>query len=129
MTRSGPSERGYVTTEVVLLTPVLLVVVMLVVQFGLWLHAQHVAQAAADEGLRDARAWSVRLPDTEARTAAFLDQAAASVIEDRAVLVERDADTARVVVSGHAPAVVPGFELPVRAVAAAPVERFRGEAE
>ena len=126
--RSGrTSERGYVTTEVVLLTPVLMFLVMLVVQFGLWLHAQHVAQAAADEGLRQARTMSTPLPEAEARVLRFLDQAASSVIEDRAVAIERDAETARVTVSGKAPAVVPGFGLGIRAVAAAPVERFRSD--
>jgi Flp pilus assembly protein TadG len=120
-------ERGYITTEVVLLTPVLLFLVMLVVQFGLWLHAQHVAQAAADEGLRDARVSSVPVADAQARATAFLDQSASSVIEERGLSIERDGDIARVVVTGHAPAVVPGFELGIRAVAAAPVERFRGD--
>jgi Flp pilus assembly protein TadG len=125
--RHQHTERGYVTTEVVLLTPVLLFLVMLVVQFGLWLHAQHVAQAAADEGLRDARTVSVPLADAQARASAFLDQTASSVIQDRSLSVERDGDTARVIVIGHAPAVVPGFELGIRAVAAAPVERFRSD--
>jgi hypothetical protein len=127
VTLARRAERGYVTTEVVLLTPVLLLLVMLVVQFGLWLHAQHVAQAAADEGLRDARTASVSLADAEARASAFLDQTASSVIEDRSLKVERDGDIARVVVVGHAPAVVPGLELGIRAVAAAPVERFRAD--
>jgi Flp pilus assembly protein TadG len=127
LTRLRRAERGYITTEVVLLTPVLLILVMLVVQFGLWLHAQHVAQAAADEGLRDARVASVSLTDAEARAGAFLDQSASSVIEDRDVLIERDGETARIVVTGHAPTVVPGFALPIRAVAAAPVERFRDD--
>jgi hypothetical protein len=121
------AEGGYITTEVVLLTPLLLFLVMLVVQFGLWLHAQHIAQAAADEGLRDARVVSVPLSDAEARAGAFLDQSASSIIEDRSVAIERDGETARIVVTGHAPTVVPGFALPIRAVAAAPVERFRGD--
>jgi hypothetical protein len=106
---------------------VLLFLVMLVVQFGLWLHAQHVAQAAADEGLREARVATVSIADAESHASSFLDQTASTVIEDRGLLVERDADLARVVVTGHAPTVVPGFSLAVRAVAAAPVERFRGD--
>jgi hypothetical protein len=127
VTSGAEADRGYVTTEVVLLTPVLLFLVMLVVQFGLWLHAQHVAQAAADEGLRDARTASVSLADAEAHASAFLDQTASSVIQDRLLSIDRDGDIARVIVSGHAPAVVPGFALGVRAVAAAPVERFRSD--
>lgn len=127
MSRPPVGDRGYVTTEVVLLVPVLLFLVMLVVQFGLWLHAQHVAQAAADEGLREARVATVSIADAESHASSFLDQTASAVIEDRGLVVERDADIARVVVTGHAPTVVPGFSLAVRAVAAAPVERFRGD--
>lgn len=123
--RSHPKEGGFASTEIVLLTPVLLLLVMLVVQFGLWYHAQHVAQAAADEGLRGARAGLGSIEAGEARADAFLDQAASSIIEERVVVVTRDADLARVTVTGHAPAVIPGFSLPVRANATAPVERFR----
>jgi hypothetical protein len=127
LTHAQRTERGFITTEVVLLMPVLLFLVMLVVQFGLWLHAQHVAQAAADEGLRDARTVSVSLADARSHASAFLDQTASSIIQGRTLSIERDADTARVIVVGHAPSVVPGFELEVRAVAAAPVERFRAD--
>ena len=127
MTRRREADRGYVTTEVVLLVPVLLFLVLLVVQFGLWLHAQHVAQAAADEGLREARVASVPVADAEAHASSFLDQTASAVIEERGLVIERDADVARVVVTGRAPTVVPGFELRIRAVAASPVERFRGD--
>ena len=55
MARRLDRDRGSATTEAVLLTPVLLFLVMLVIQFGLWYHAQHVAQAAAQEGVRSAR--------------------------------------------------------------------------
>jgi Flp pilus assembly protein TadG len=41
--RRPRDESGAATTEVVLLTPVLLFLVMIVIQFGLWYHAQHVA--------------------------------------------------------------------------------------
>src|SRR5438874_7444662 len=44
-------DHGSVTTETVLLTPVLLFLVMIVIQFGLWYHAEHVAKAAAQEGV------------------------------------------------------------------------------
>ena len=44
-------ERGSVSAELVLATPLLLVLIMGVVQFALWEHATHVADAVAQQGL------------------------------------------------------------------------------
>ena len=44
-------ERGSVSAELVLATPLLLVLIMGVVQFALWQHAEHVADAVAQQGL------------------------------------------------------------------------------
>ena len=48
-------EAGAATAELVVATPVLLMVLLLVVQFALWQHAEHVVTAAAREGARTAR--------------------------------------------------------------------------
>ena len=54
MRRRWREESGEATTEMVLIVPVLLLLLLVVVQFGLWYHAQHVVQAAAQEGTRAA---------------------------------------------------------------------------
>ena len=120
-------QRGSASTELVLLVPVLLFLVLLTVQFGLWLHAQHVAQSAVDEGLRSARTATGSIASGEEHATAFLDIAAARIIEDRSVSVTRDDGTARVTVTGSAPAVIPGFALPVKASGSAPIETFRAD--
>ena len=120
-----PSERGSATTEVVLLTPVLLFLVMLVVQFGLWYHAEHVAQAAAQEGVRTARLEGSTADAGRTRAADFLANLGSTIVQEPVVTATRDADTASVSVQGRAVAVVPGFSLPVKASASSPVERFR----
>jgi Flp pilus assembly protein TadG len=125
MHRSTGDERGSATTEVVLLVPVLLFLIMLVVQFGLWFHAQHVAQAAADEGARAAKVEGRTSADGAARANAFLNQAASELLDDRAVDANRTPELATVTVRGHVVAVVPGLHLAVRARATDPVERFR----
>ena len=58
MRRRWREESGEATTEMVLIVPVLLLLLLVVVQFGLWYHAQHVVQAAAQEarGPRASRA-------------------------------------------------------------------------
>ncbi len=124
--RSRP-ERGSASTEAVLLTPVLLFVVMLVVQFGLWYHAQHVVQAAAREGARAARMEASSAGAGRMRAAEFLAGAGPTIVRQPVVTASRDAERAVVSVRGRAVNVVPGFELPVGATATSQVERFRGD--
>ena len=52
--RRHAEESGVASAELVLAMPVLLFVLMLMVQFGLWYHGAHVATAAAQEGARTA---------------------------------------------------------------------------
>ena len=125
MQRLRRPERGSASTEAVLLTPVLLFLVMLVVQFGLWYHAEHVVQAAAQEGVRSARIEGSTADAGRTRAIEFLRVSGPTIIQDPAVTASRDADTATVEVRGHAVTVVPGFSLPVSAKATSPVERFR----
>ena len=122
-------EQGAATTEVVLVTPVLLVLIMLVVQFGLWYHGSHVATAAAQEGARAARVDGGSRAAGEARARAFLASLGREVVGHPQVSAERGADRARVEVRGTAVAVVPGLRLPIRAVSDGPVERFRPATE
>jgi Flp pilus assembly protein TadG len=118
-------QSGIATTEAVLVTPVLLLLVMLVIQFGLWFHAQHVAQAAAEEGARAARSASGSASAGQERSEAFLDQAGPTIITDRVVTASRTADIVTVQVHGRSVTVVPGLALPINATATSPVERFR----
>jgi Flp pilus assembly protein TadG len=118
-------QSGIATTEAVLVTPVLLLLVMLVIQFGLWFHAQHVAQAAAEEGARAARSASGSASAGQERSEAFLDQAGPTIITDRVVTASRTADIVTVEVHGRSVNVVPGIALPINATATSPVERFR----
>ena len=120
-------ESGIATTEAVLVTPVLLFLVMLVVQFGLWFHAQHVAQAAAEEGARAARAMQGSTATGQNRAAAFLDQAGPTIITNRSITATRTAGAVTVAILGHSVRVVPGLSLPVEARATSPTERFRGD--
>lgn len=117
-------EEGVATTEAVLVTPVLLLLVMTVFQFGLWYHAQHVATAAAEEGARAARAEQGTATAGRTRAEAFLDQAGPTIVQDRTVDASRTADTVTVTVHGTAVAVIPGLHLSIRATATSPVERF-----
>src|SRR5258708_40066636 len=48
-------DRGAGSAEVVVATPLLMLLILLVIQFGIWAHATHVAEATAEEALAAAR--------------------------------------------------------------------------
>ncbi|MGD9754286.1 MAG: TadE/TadG family type IV pilus assembly protein [Acidimicrobiia bacterium] len=118
-------ERGDATVEAVLAVPVLLLLVLLVIQFGLYYHAAHSAEAAAQEGARAARVEGASAADGEDRARTFMADAAPTLVHDVTITASRDADNARVEVRGIVHAIVPGLDLTVRADAESPVERFR----
>ena len=118
-------ERGAATTELVVATPLLLLLVLLVVQFAMWEHAIHIADAAAQEGARAARLEGGTAADGAARARDFLAQLSPTILVHPQVTARRTTDTAQVEITGQAMAVVPGMRLPVRAKSQGVVEVFR----
>jgi Flp pilus assembly protein TadG len=123
--RRDDRERGAATAELVLVTPVMLFMVLLVVQFGLWFHASHVASAAAQEGARAARVEGSNASAGKARAEQFLDAVGSDLVLERVVTAENLTGAVRVEVSGRAIRVVPGLRLPISAESEGPVEEFR----
>ena len=123
--RAFHGQDGSSTTELVLLMPIVLTLVMLVVQFGLWMHARQVVLSAAQEALSVAQQMDATSDAGRGRAEEFLAQAGG--VRDAAVVVDRQATTATASVTGVTPAVVPGFSLGVSAVVEGPVERFVSE--
>ncbi|CRK57640.1 putative membrane protein [Alloactinosynnema sp. L-07] len=118
------SDRGAVSAELALVTPLLLLLLLLIVQFALWSHATHIAQAAASAGLAAARAQDGTAAAGSAAARRMLDDLANGPLDAPNVSVHRDTTTATVHVSGTASAVVPFLRLPVHAEAIGPAERF-----
>lgn len=121
------SEDGDAVTETVIVVPVLLLLIMVVVQFGLWYHAEHVVQAAAQEGVRAARALDGTPADGKERARRFLAVTAASLIKEPAVQATRDDRQAAVEVTGRAVAVIPGLHLGVHGRAVSATEIFQAD--
>ena len=117
-------EQGEATTELVVVTPVLLLLIGFIFQFALWYHASHVAAAAAQEGVRAARAFGGSADAGQARAEHFLAETGPTVVRQPEVSASRGPQTARVEVRGQAPAVVPGLRLSVTATSESPMERF-----
>ena len=121
------SEDGTVASQLAILMPALLLLLMLAVQFGLWAHATQLARAAADEA-----AYTAALPDstdTAGRAAAAGLLAQAGHLTDLRIDIDRTDQLVSATVTGSAPQVVPGFRWSVSATAAAPVERFIPQGE
>lgn len=121
-TGPGGYERGLTSTEVAVLMPVLIALVLVPIQVGLWWHAKQVADGAAREAVDSAQVVSATEADGEMAAHRFLD--VAGNIEEPQVTVTLTADTVTVVVTGRAPRLLPGFDWQVTARAVAPIERF-----
>jgi Flp pilus assembly protein TadG len=122
MSVRASTEDGIIATQLAVLMPALLLLVMLAVQFGLWAHGSQLARAAADEA-----AYIAALPASsdaagQAAAAGLLVQA--GNLTDTRIVIDRHAELVVVTVSGATPQVVPGFRWRVSASAAASQERF-----
>ncbi len=121
------SERGTSTTQLVIVFPAVFLMLMLVVQFGLWYHGSHVAVAAAQEGARAARMEGSTASEGQRVAETFLSDVNDDLIQSLVVKVHRDSEHVRVEISGESIELVPGFRIPITAVSDGPVERFRSD--
>lgn len=119
------SERGDATVETVLAVPVLLFVILVVIQAGLWFHGSQVMEAGAQEGLRAGRVEGATVGDAETRARQFVSGISPSLGATTTIEASRTAEVTRVVVTGRVQEVVPGVRLSVSGTAQGPTERFR----
>lgn len=102
--------------------PIVIALVLVPFQVGLWWHAKQVADAAAREAVDAAQIEDARAADGVVAAHHFLDQA--GNLTDPEVLVTRTPDNVTVEVTGRAPRLLPGFDWSVTARATGPIERF-----
>ena len=121
------SERGDATVETVLAVPVLLFLIMVIIQAGLWFHSAQIVEAAAQEGVRAGRIESGTTAKAEDRARQFVSTLSPSLGSTSNVQATRTAATTRVTVQGQVQAVIPGLTLTVSGVAESPTERFRAD--
>ena len=123
----GDPERGAVATELAVLMPVLILLMLVPVQVGLWWHAKQAAQVAAEEALDAAQTLDGTAADGTAGAQAILSQA--GNLSNADIDVNRATDTVIVTISGDL-----GFSIfpgawSVTAHAEGPVERFIAEVD
>lgn len=125
--RSRRDEAGVTATELAVVMPAVLFLIMLVVQYGLWAHARQVATAAAEAGVDAARVPTGT--EADATAAAHAAAAGSPALSAVVVSVRTGAESVAVRVDGDAPRLVPGISWHVAAAAEAPLERFVPAAE
>ncbi|MET8983203.1 TadE family protein [Streptomyces sp. NPDC004539] len=118
-------DAGAVTTEMVIVMPVLLTLVMLLAQVTVWWHAVHIAQATASQALAATRVEDGTAANGYGEAERVLGQLGHGPLRDVRITVTRTAASADVRITGTAAGVVPFLHLPVRTHAFGPVERFR----
>lgn len=122
--RALRGDRGEVTVELVIATPLLLLTLLAIIQFAVWSHATHVAQAAASQALAAARTQDGTAGAGHAAGQRLLDDLAAGPLRDPSLAVSRGAAAVSVSIRGEAAPVLPGVHLHVHAEAAGEIERF-----
>jgi Flp pilus assembly protein TadG len=117
-------QRGAGTVELVIATPLLLLMILLIAQFALYMHATHIAQAAASEALSAARVsgGSTAAGNTEGQR--ILAQLGSGPLHGTSVDVQRGSTQASVTITGTATSVIPFMAFTVHAEAVGPVEKF-----
>ncbi len=115
-------ERGSTTVEFVVLVPLMVMLFMVVVQFGVYFHTRAVATTAAHQAVDNARILDGTADAGTAAATQFLDQNAGA-LRDRDVSVERTDTAVRVTVTGEVLSLIPFASFPLDVTVSAPVER------
>ena len=105
------TERGSMSVELVILMPALLLTIFVIIQAGLWVNAREVALHAAAEGSAAATVENGGDELGSSAALAYVEQVGA--LTGTTVIVDRTATDVTVTVTGQAPSIVPGLDLPV----------------
>ncbi|MDP9241275.1 MAG: pilus assembly protein [Actinomycetota bacterium] len=122
----GREDGGSVSLELVIIFPLILILLFLGFNYALYYHARNVALAAAQEGLRTARAENGTEALGQQRAYEFLNRTGNNgVLSGVSVVPHRTTTEASITVSGESLDVLPLFKMPrVTQTAVGPVERF-----
>jgi Flp pilus assembly protein TadG len=120
----GRDESGAVSAELVIATPLLLLLIMGVIQFALWEHAEHIATAVAQQGVSVGRLQGETAADGQIQAQSVLDQLGPTVLAGSKITATRTAQMTTVTVTGHAESIIGLFSLPVKATASGATENY-----
>ncbi len=113
--------------EAVIVVPVVMLLLLVAVQFALWMHAAQVVQLAASEGDRSARSINGGPAAGTASARAVVDGPGSDVTSSAVTVSVLPGDSEWLQVSGRATSVVPGLSFSVSASAIGPIQEFRSD--
>jgi len=117
-------ERGASSIEMVLALPIVLTVLFLAVQAGMWFYARSIALAAAQSGARTSAMLNSSLDAGLSSARSFITDVAGTTLTGVSVTGTRTATSTTVTVTGHTVRLVPFMDLTVAQTATLPVERY-----
>ncbi|WP_433697044.1 TadE family protein [Nocardiopsis sp. CA-288880] len=121
---AGRGDRG--SADVLFAVPLMFAMLLGILQYGMWTHAHHRAQAVATEALAAGRAFDGSERQGRERGHAMVHDLGGAVLQDVRVRVERRAGTTRATVTGTAVSLVPGWYPPVETTLSGPTEHVPG---
>ena len=119
----GGLERGH-ASEAVLVIPLILGVIFVIIQVGIWAHARNIAVYSAREGATAAASYQSR-QSPEAATQAALAGNADGVLRSYSVTSSHGEDSITVTVRGQSLSLIPMVQLPaIEQSVSVPVETY-----
>jgi len=112
------------STEVAIIMPAIIVVILFIFQIALFWHAKQAADVAAEEAVEAAQIADGTVADGHTGANTVLGQA--GNLRNAVVIVDRDLATGlvTVTVTGNAPSIIPFGTWGISAIAQAPIEQF-----
>lgn len=112
------------STELAIITPLLLLLILIGMQTALWAHARDITRAAASAAAESTRVSGGTTAAGRARAGQVLHRLGHGLIRAPRIKVTRTATTTTVTTTAMAEPIIPGLHLPTAATVTAPVERF-----
>jgi len=122
--RRRRDERGASGVEFLIMAPILIALFTILVQFGINLHAQRVAEAAAREGAVEAARWDGSAGAGSSTAKEYVTQDGSPAVTGSTVSSSRSGTQARVTVTVEVVSIMGWLADPITSTATAPVERF-----
>lgn len=117
-------ERGDSGVVFLMMITSMMLLFLILVQFGINMYASRVAEAAAREGANEAAHWDGTSGDGSAKAKEYVTQDGSPAVHGSTVSASRSATQARVTVTVEVATVLPFLSRPITSTATAPVERW-----
>ncbi len=110
--------------QTVIVAPALLLMLMVIVQFALFEHAQSVAEDAAQQGAEVARRFDGSEATAHDEAERYLTALGPKMLTSHSITVRRTQQQATVTITGRVISLVPGIHLRIRETSVGPTERY-----